>query len=153
MMKTKKIKMTGVQVQELAETMHRATLVRCGCGSYGSWDHAIRGTSGGDPCVWAGCPNCSGTALGCPVTADEFAYARSHASEMESRRREAVAIVEVGRRLPSRLVAGSASAGYREEFTVSITDNHGRDVGSAMVMFDSADVGADVKSVRMPSWA
>lgn len=73
-------KIDYARVRATAATMAAAEHVRCACGDYGDWDHSVSGTSGPaqKPCVWAGCPNCRGSALGVPVGADDLRYARKH---------------------------------------------------------------------------
>lgn len=54
-----------------------AEQAKCACGSPGSWDESISGSSGNQSCVWAGCPNCRGTAVGRPIlTTDLMWYER-----------------------------------------------------------------------------
>jgi hypothetical protein len=55
------------ECEEIAETLLAATHARCGCGDTGDWSHSVSGTSGMDKCVWAGCANCGGSAIGSPV--------------------------------------------------------------------------------------
>lgn len=61
-----------VRLIDLAETLIAATNVRCACGDHGDWSESISGTSWDQPCVWAGCGNCRGTAIGTPVSSREY---------------------------------------------------------------------------------
>lgn len=64
-----------VRMMECAASMLAATRSRCGCGNHGDWSCDVSGTSGDRPCVWAGCANCRGTAVGVPVSqADRIAW-------------------------------------------------------------------------------
>ena len=62
--------------QRLAE----AKSARCACGYCRSWDHSVSGTSGVHDVVWAGCPNCSGSAIGRPILAADLAWYERQAS-------------------------------------------------------------------------
>jgi hypothetical protein len=55
-----------VRAAAVKERLEAAEKVRCPCGNHGSWDACVVGTSGGQPCVWAGCENC-GSAVGRPI--------------------------------------------------------------------------------------
>lgn len=56
-----------LRMLEVARCLVAATRVRCACGNTGDWSESVSGTSGDRPCVWAGCGNCSGQAVGAPV--------------------------------------------------------------------------------------
>lgn len=67
---------------DTAGVLLAATRTRCGCGNYGDWSASVSGTSGLHPCVWAGCTNCRGSAVGVPVLrADLAAFRKLPAAE------------------------------------------------------------------------
>jgi hypothetical protein len=92
------------RINDVAETMVAAENVRCACGDHGSWEHTISGTSGpgNTPCVWAGCPNCTGRAVGIPVLLSDLRYARRQPAELDAARQYAAA----------KLAAERHGAGY-----------------------------------------
>lgn len=57
----------AVRVRACEARIKAATLVRCACGSMGVWSASVVGTTDCGAAVWAGCPNCSGTAIGRPI--------------------------------------------------------------------------------------
>ena len=63
------------------ERLRAAENTRCACGSYGSWDDSISGSSGDRSCVWAGCPNCSGSAIGRPILTTDLAWYERYAKK------------------------------------------------------------------------
>jgi hypothetical protein len=70
-----------VRAEAVQERLRAAENARCACGDTGSWEHAIYGTSGGSDCVWAGCPNCSGQAIGRPILAADLAWYERHTKQ------------------------------------------------------------------------
>lgn len=69
-----------VRAAACRERIEAAERTRCACGSLGSWDHSVSGTTGGAACVWAGCPNCSGSAVGRPIRAADLSWYERHAA-------------------------------------------------------------------------
>jgi hypothetical protein len=82
---TTKTKEAGVdRALRIHAAIRAAENTRCACGYHGSWDDddVVHGTTGYQvPTVWAGCPNCTGSAVGVPITPDELAWYRRHADE------------------------------------------------------------------------
>lgn len=62
-----------VRASLIRERIEDAVNTRCACGSYGSWEDGVSGTSGNHSCVWAGCPNC-GSAVGRPLRSADLAW-------------------------------------------------------------------------------
>ena len=137
--------MTTTRIQAVAERMVRAENTRCGCGRHGSWEHTISGTSGDRPCVWAGCPNCRGTAVGVPVLAIELRFATRHANELARERKIAAAVYAAeqhgagsdsgGRPCTLGPAVADRWPGHEGEFTFDILSNWGK-VGTLRVNSD-----------------
>jgi hypothetical protein len=65
--------MITTNLKEIAATVHAANESRCACGRRASWEHYVSGGSSRQSCIWAGCPKCSGAAIGTPLLRRDYA--------------------------------------------------------------------------------
>lgn len=94
-MKTKEL--TRDELLATAERVYDAMEARCGCGYTGSWEHAVHGTAEDQPAIWAGCPNCTGSAVGRPLRPGAHrAFFRLPVSEQRRLVAQAVAARRLG---------------------------------------------------------
>ena len=134
------------RIQAVAEIMVRAEKTRCACGRYGSWDDDISGTSGDRACVWAGCPNCRGTAVGVPVLAIELRYVNRFKAELARERKIAAAVYaayqhgagfdSAGRPCTLGPAVADRWPGHEWEFTFDILAGNWGKVGTLRVYAD-----------------
>jgi hypothetical protein len=94
------------RIKQVATTMVRAENTRCACGAHGSWDDTVSGTSGDRPCVWAGCPNCAGTAVGVPVLTIDLRYANRYPADLARERKIAAAVYAAEKHVAGRGITG-----------------------------------------------
>ena len=75
-MTTKEKETANERMERISGTIVAAENTRCACGYTGDWSEAIHGTSGPaqEPCVWAGCPNCGGSAIGVPMLLTDWRW-------------------------------------------------------------------------------
>jgi hypothetical protein len=111
------IKMKTVErVLSIRATLRAAEQARCACGDSGSWedDDVVYGTSGcaNTPVIWAGCPNCTGSAVGRPVKAADLAWYQEHASAYAAQIEMADAVAAARRLHPDERDSGQRDLEY-----------------------------------------
>ena len=141
----KKATENKLTVSELAQAIHAGESTRCGCGSHGSWLHAVRGTSGPNQnkVVWCGCPNCSGTALGSPIFPAELARWEKLSLAQQ---REEMADIAAAEAYPDYVSNGAISGRSGKdqvELRMSSVDR-----GTQFVMVDFYENSCEVESVN-----
>lgn len=68
-----------VRAKAVEARLAAAEQARCACGDHGDWSCSLSGTSFDRPCAWAGCPNCSGQALGQPILMSDLRWYERYA--------------------------------------------------------------------------
>ncbi len=132
----------ALKMQKRTERLHRigemivaAEHVACACCSTGSWteEDRVYGTSGDRDVVWAGCPNCRGTAIGSPISAVDLAWAERQPEALAAARRKA----EIKRAILAVDIADAVIdwATWRGR-SVTITNRSGIPVGEIRVSDD-----------------
>ena len=134
------------RIRAVAERMVAAENTRCGCGRHGSWEHTISGTSGDWACVWAGCPDCRGTAVGVPVLAVHLRFVNRFKAELARERKIAAAVYaahqhgagfdSAGRPCTLGPAVADRWPGHEWEFTFDILAGNWGKVGTLRVYAD-----------------
>ncbi len=91
------------RVLKLRNTIRDGENAQCACGSSGSWadEDVIYGTSGlRGNVIWAGCPNCTGSAVGSPIEAAELDWYHAHAAVYATAIEAADVLAEARRQYP-----------------------------------------------------